>query len=99
MGDEITAQEFHDAVGAGPWVSGSEATAVFRTGTFAVGAQLVAQIADLAEAANHHPDVDLRYDTVTVRVTSHDVGGLSERDAHLARQITAATRQLGAAEL
>jgi 4a-hydroxytetrahydrobiopterin dehydratase len=95
MSDEITTQEFHAAVGTGPWVADAAATATFRTGTFDVGARLVARIAELADAANHHPDVDLRYGTVTVRVTSHDVGGLSRRDAALARGILAAARELG----
>jgi 4a-hydroxytetrahydrobiopterin dehydratase len=49
-------------------------------------------IGRLADAANHHPDVDLRYASVTVRL--RDVDGLSERDIELARQISAAARQL-----
>jgi 4a-hydroxytetrahydrobiopterin dehydratase len=51
-------------------------------------------IGRLADAANHHPDVDLRYRGVTVRLVSHDVEGLSERDVELARQISAAAREL-----
>lgn len=93
--DAITPEEFHAAVGAGPWVPDGTATAVYRTGSFAVGAQLVARIAELADAMDHHPDVDLRYATVTVRLTSHDVGGLSRRDVALAREISAAATQLG----
>ncbi|QAY68694.1 4a-hydroxytetrahydrobiopterin dehydratase [Xylanimonas protaetiae] len=93
--DAITAEDFHAAVGTGPWVPEAAATAVFHTGTFDVGARLVARIAALADAANHHPDVDLRYGTVTVRLTSHDVGGLSRRDAALAKEITAAALALG----
>ncbi len=93
--DAITPAEFHASVGTGPRVPDGTATAVFRTGSFDVGAQLVARIAELAEAANHHPDVDLRYETVTVRLTSHDVGGLSRRDTALALAISAAARELG----
>jgi hypothetical protein len=48
----------------------------------------------LADAANHHPDVDLRYEGVTVRLKTHDIDGLSELDVTLARQISAA-RELG----
>jgi len=51
----------------------------------------------LADAANHHPDVDLRYAGVTVRLWTHDVNGLSERDVELARRISAAARQLAVA--
>ncbi len=52
-------------------------------------------IGRLAAAANHHPDVDLRSDGVTVRLRTHDIDGLSERDVALARQISAAARELG----
>src|SRR6185437_15565746 len=70
------------------------ACAHFRTGSFAVGVALVDAIGRLAEAANHHPDVDLRYAGVTVRLWTHEVDGLSERDITLARQISGAAREL-----
>ncbi len=70
------------------------ACAHFRTGSFAKGVALVDTIGELADAANHHPDVDLRYSTVTVRLSSHDVGGLRQRDVELARQVSAAAREL-----
>ena len=44
---------------------------------------------------NHHPDVDLRYPRVTVRLSTHEVDGLSERDVSLAREISAAAAELG----
>lgn len=63
-------------------------TARFRTGDFVTGLELVKQVADAAEAANHHPDLELTYPTVTVRLTSHDVGGITARDIALARAIS-----------
>lgn len=96
MTTPLTPQQFHDAEGVSDWrVLGVGACAYFRTGSFAVGASLVQQITELAEAANHHPDVDLRYPGVTVRLVTHDTGGLSDRDVALARQISAAARRLG----
>jgi 4a-hydroxytetrahydrobiopterin dehydratase len=83
--------------GLGDWrVLGAPpaAYAVFRTGSFAAGARLVDAIAELADAANHHPDVDVRYAAVTVRLSSHDIGGLSHRDVELARSISAAALEL-----
>jgi pterin-4a-carbinolamine dehydratase len=59
----------------------------FRTGSFATGVKFVDGIGKVADAANHHPDVDLRYSGVTVRLTADDVDGLSQRDVELARQI------------
>jgi 4a-hydroxytetrahydrobiopterin dehydratase len=45
-------------------------------------------VADEAERRNHHPDITVnRYRTVTLRLTSHDEGGLTERDFALARAI------------
>jgi 4a-hydroxytetrahydrobiopterin dehydratase len=67
----------------------------FRTASFAAGVALVDAIGRLADAANHHPDVDLRYHGVTVRLKTHSEGGLTERDVELARQISDAARELG----
>jgi 4a-hydroxytetrahydrobiopterin dehydratase len=47
------------------------------------------RVAALAEEANHHPDILIEYDTVTLTLTSHDVEGLSERDFRLAARIKA----------
>jgi 4a-hydroxytetrahydrobiopterin dehydratase len=71
------------------------AHAVFATGTFAVGAEFIARLTELAEAANHHPDVDLRYRAVSISLISHDVGGLTSRDVNLARQISELAEQMG----
>lgn len=96
MTDRITARQFHDAEGVGDWrVLFDGASAYFDTGSFATGVALVAEIGRLADEANHHPDVDLRYPGVTVRLWTHDVDGLSHRDVALARQISAAARDLG----
>ncbi len=95
MTQRITPRQFHAAVGVEDWrVLFEGACAHFRTGSFAAGVALVDAIGRLADAANHHPDVDLRYAGVTVRLTTHHVGGLSERDVTLARQISAAAREL-----
>jgi 4a-hydroxytetrahydrobiopterin dehydratase len=93
---EITPRQFHEAEGVEDWrVLFWGAYAHFRTGSFATGIALVDEIGRLADAANHHPDVDLRFAGVTVRTSTHDVEGLSERDVALARQISVAARQLG----
>lgn len=60
----------------------------FRTGDFATGLRLVNEIGEAAEAANHHPDLDLSYTHVHVRLSSHDVGGVTSRDVDLAREIS-----------
>ncbi|HQR27984.1 MAG TPA: 4a-hydroxytetrahydrobiopterin dehydratase [Nocardioides sp.] len=71
----------------------------FRTGDFAAGLRLVDAIGAAAEELNHHPDLDLRYSHVDVRLTSHDSGGVTERDVRLARRISAlASAQSATAE-
>ncbi len=98
MREAITPRQFQEADGVDDWrVLFNGACAYFGTGSFAKGLALVDAIGALADAANHHPDVDLRYAGVTVRLWTHDVDGLSGRDVELARQISAAARQLGAA--
>ena len=69
------------------------AFAHFRTGSFAAGVALVDAIGMLADASNHHPDVDLRSEGVTVRLPE-DFAGMSELDVALARQISAVAREL-----
>jgi 4a-hydroxytetrahydrobiopterin dehydratase len=73
----------------------SKIHATFVTGSFARGLELVDGIGELAEAANHHPDIVLRYPSVTVSLVSHDVGGLTSRDVDLANKITALAADLG----
>lgn len=58
--------------------------------SFAAAIAFVNAVADLAEAADHHPDIDIRYRRVTLALTTHDAGGLTRRDFALARQIDAA---------
>jgi len=47
----------------------------------------VNQVATIAEAANHHPDIDIRYNQVRLALISHDSGGLTNRDIKLATRI------------
>ncbi|WP_166849338.1 4a-hydroxytetrahydrobiopterin dehydratase [Isoptericola sp. BMS4] len=95
MTDQITTDEFGAADGVADWrVRDGSAEAVFRTGSFAAGVRLVDEIGEIADALDHHPDVDLRYGAVTVRTWSHDVGGLTRRDTELARRVSEAAREL-----
>jgi 4a-hydroxytetrahydrobiopterin dehydratase len=49
----------------------------------------VNRVAALAEAAAHHPDIDIRYNLVKLALVSHDAGGITPRDASMARQLSA----------
>ncbi len=57
---------------------------VFRFADFKEAMKFVNKIADAAEQANHHPDIDIRYKTVTMALVSHDSGGVTQRDVRMA---------------
>ena len=56
----------------------------FEFSSFAGAIAFVDRIAEAADAANHHPDIDIRYRRVFVRWTTHSAGGITERDRELA---------------
>lgn len=99
MVERITSKQFHEAPGTEDWrVLSDGAATYFATGSFAKGLEFVNRIGALADAADHHPDVDLRYRAVLVKVMTHEVmpnGWLSERDTMLAAQISQVARELG----
>ena len=51
---------------------------------FISGIRFVDAVADAAEAADHHPDIDIRWTTVTIRLVTHSEGGITEMDVALA---------------
>jgi 4a-hydroxytetrahydrobiopterin dehydratase len=57
--------------------------------SFPEGIQLVRQVADFAEQANHHPNIDIRYRNVTFYLSTHDSGGITQKDIDLAKRINA----------
>ena len=95
MSELITAEQFESSEGLDDWrVLGTGALACFRTGSFAVGVELVEAIGALADAADRFPDADLRPAAVTVRLPIGEGPGFTDADVELARQISAAAREL-----
>jgi 4a-hydroxytetrahydrobiopterin dehydratase len=58
----------------------------FEFDGFLEGIDFVNQIAKKAQRADHHPDIDIRYNKVTLTLTTHDEGGLTDKDFSLAKQ-------------
>lgn len=63
----------------------------FVLGSFRDSIVFVNRVASLADEANHHPDIDIRYDRVRIGLVTHDAGGITERDLALAERIDFAT--------
>jgi len=64
----------------------------FQFPDFKAAMQFVNKVAEAAEQANHHPDIDIRYNKVTTTLVSHDSGGVTQRDVKMAEKIN----QIGA---
>ena len=94
----VSPSAFSELDGLDDWrVVLHEIQAEFRAPSFPAGGALVAAIADAAEAADHHPDVELHYPgRVRVHLSTHAIGGLSTHDVDLARQISALAADAGA---
>jgi 4a-hydroxytetrahydrobiopterin dehydratase len=85
----LTDTEIQEALASlGGWQrNGNAIQRVFRFPDFKAAMQFVNKIADAAEKANHHPDIDIRYNTVTMALVSHDSGGVTQRDVRMAGTI------------
>lgn len=59
----------------------------FAFASFPAAIGFVTQVAFLSEAAKHHPDITIRYNKVTLALSTHSAGGLTERDFALAAQL------------
>lgn len=64
-----------------------EITRTFQFGDFRAALAFVNKIGDMAEKAGHHPDIDIRYNKVRLALSTHDAGGLTDKDFNLAQEI------------
>ncbi|KQT91016.1 hypothetical protein ASG49_11695 [Marmoricola sp. Leaf446] len=93
--EPLRSQEVSDGLPDGWRLLLGQVVARYATGDFTTGARLVQRVAELADEADHHPDVDLRYPHVTVGLSSHDVGAVTRRDLRLAAAIAETAAELG----
>ena len=72
----------------GDWGFDGEAlTRTFRFADFVHSVSFVEHLAEVAEERQHHPDIDIRYNKVTLRLSTHSAGGVTMRDVELAEAI------------
>ncbi|MEO6847048.1 MAG: 4a-hydroxytetrahydrobiopterin dehydratase [Chthoniobacterales bacterium] len=91
MGETLSATQITEALAQTPeWTLESrEITRQFQFKDFVQAMRFVNAVADAAEKANHHPDIDIRWNKVLLRLSTHSKGGLTEADFQLAAQINA----------
>lgn len=68
---------------------GREIKKTYEMRDFVLAMGFVNSVALLAEKANHHPDIDIRWNKVTLALSTHSAGGLTEKDFALAKAIDA----------
>lgn len=68
---------------------GEEIAQTFKFASFVPAIAFVNQVAELAEEANHHPDIDVRWNKVTLALMTHSKGALTDADFALAAKISA----------
>ena len=88
-GDQIPDPELPGSLSTCPdWtLEGKEIVRTFSFDSFPGAIRFVNEVGELAEKACHHPDIDIRYARVTLRLTTHSKGGLTAADFDLARDI------------
>ncbi|NNJ10249.1 4a-hydroxytetrahydrobiopterin dehydratase [Chloroflexales bacterium ZM16-3] len=82
ISDDEIEEKLEDLVG---WArQGDLIIKTYKLPSFPAAIAFVVNVGFLAESAGHHPDIDIRYNKVTLALTTHDAGGISEKDFDLA---------------
>ena len=89
MPPKLSDLEIQRALGSLPgWARrGDVLTKTYAFASFADGISFVQRVARAADAADHHPDIDIRYTKIVCTLSSHDAGGITNRDLALASTI------------
>lgn len=93
MRDRLSDVEIQRALGKLPgWARRGDAISkTYQFQSFPDGIAFVGRVAEAAEAMDHHPDIDIRYTKVTIALSTHTAGGVTQMDLDLAGKIEAAT--------
>jgi 4a-hydroxytetrahydrobiopterin dehydratase len=84
--EKLSTEKIQTALVAVPeWrLAGRAITRTYLFKDFPAAMKFANAVAELAEQARHHPDLDIRWNQVTLTLTTHDAGGLTEKDFALA---------------
>jgi 4a-hydroxytetrahydrobiopterin dehydratase len=86
----LSERELHDLLAELPeWaIEDGQLIRYWNFKDFVEAMSFVNRVAALAEEAQHHPDIDIRYNRVKLALVSHDAGGITARDAKMARRLS-----------
>ncbi len=86
---KLTEDQISERLAAVPqWSrSGESISRTFEAPSFLEGIAFVQQVAEIAESKDHHPDIDIRYNRVTLTLSTHDQGGLTGWDFDVAESV------------
>jgi len=89
MGKLLTDEQISDALQAldGWERDGDAIKRKAKLASFPAAIEVVRKVAEIAEARDHHPDIDIRWRTLTFRCSTHSEGGITSKDVDLAREI------------
>ncbi|OZC46487.1 4a-hydroxytetrahydrobiopterin dehydratase [Rhodococcus sp. 14-2483-1-1] len=87
MTELLTDRDIEDARLTDWTVVEKSLTRTVELGSFPAAIEAVNRVADAAEEADHHPDIDIRWRTLTFTLSTHSAGGLTQKDVDLARRI------------
>lgn len=84
MPERLSTEQIHERLARSPeWVLGNQQNQIERTfklKTFSAAISFVNQVAEISEAMNHHPDIDIRWNRVKLTLSTHSAGGLTSLD-------------------
>ncbi|WP_336359952.1 4a-hydroxytetrahydrobiopterin dehydratase [Haladaptatus sp. ZSTT2] len=84
MADLLSDDEIASRLPSGWERDGDEITRTYEFDDYLDGVEFVTNIAEIADDEFHHPEITIGYKQVEVRLTSHEEGGITEKDTHLA---------------
>jgi len=86
--EKLTSAQIKTSLASVPdWKKKGDAiTRTYQFKDFPAAIKFVNALAKLAEKANHHPDIDIRWNKVKLALSTHDAGGLTKKDFSLAKQ-------------
>lgn len=84
MVDVLSDEEIEDQLPRGWSREGSEIVRTFSFDDYLAGVEFAVECAEVAEEEFHHPELLIGYEEVTIRLTTHDADGITERDIHMA---------------